>query len=294
MTKPTPNKSWHVREKRLALLLVMPVLILVVGFFVFPIGYSFYISFTHSDGTYFEWRGLENYLRVFRDPTFYQVLGVTLKFLMAVPLVILISIICSVLLYERIAGWKFFRIIFFLPSILSGIVIGTIFKTIFGYYGPVNQILQSVGMEPQLFFISANKSIWIIIAALVWSGFGYQTVLLLSGLNSISIEVFEAAILDGAGWWKRLWFVTVPNIRRVLGFVFIINVLYTFTSLYGFIYVLTGGGPGFDTTSLDYLVFQKAFSPSDLGGGAAISIVLFAIVGSLTVLQNKVFKITED
>jgi ABC-type sugar transport system permease subunit len=118
--------------------------------------------------------------------------------------------------------------------------------------------------------------------------------LLLSGLTAIDPAVFEAAALDGAGWWKRLWFITLPNIRRVVGFVFIINVLYTFSSLFGFIFVMTSGGPGYETTTLDYLVFLRAFSSSNLGSGAALAVLLFLFIGLLTVIQAKFFKLSDE
>jgi ABC-type sugar transport system permease subunit len=291
---PNPLPLWHQRENRIAFGAVLPALILVLGFFVYPVGFAVFISFTKSNGVYFDWRGLDNYLAVFQDPTFYKVLIVTLKFMVSVPLVVLFAVFCSVLLFEKIRGWRFFRVVFFLPSVLSAAVIGIMFRSLFAYYGPVNSLLGLVGTGPISFFVESSYSIWIIIFALVWSGFGYQSVLILSALNSIAPEVFEAAALDGAGWWRRLWSITLPNIVRVLGFVFIINVLYTFTSLFGFIFVMTAGGPGFETTSIDYLVYQKAFSASNLGGGAALAVVMFGIIGVLTLLQSKIFKVSED
>ena len=160
--------------------------------------------------------------------------------------------------------------------------------------GHMEQALALFGVEPIQFFTNGTTAIAIIILALVWAGFGYQSLLLLAGLTAINPAVFEAAAIDGAGWWKRLWYITLPNIRRVLGFVFIINVLYTFSSLFGFIYVMTAGGPGFDTTTIDYLVYLRAFSSTNLGSGAALAVILFIFIGSLTLIQNRVFKLGAD
>jgi ABC-type sugar transport system permease subunit len=273
---------------------VLPALIVVVGFMIYPVLFAFYISFNKSNGRTFEWVGLDNYIRLLTDPLVHGVFLTNLKFLISVPLVIFVSIIVSVLLFERVRGWKFFRVIYFLPNVLSAVVIGIMWKQIFGYYGVVNTIIAGLGLERIQFFTTGNLAIAVIIVALVWSGFGYQSLLLLSGLTAIDPAVFEAAALDGAGWWKRLWYITLPNIRRVLGFVFIINVLYTFTSLFGFIYVMTAGGPGYDTTTIDYLVFLKAFETGNKGPGAALAVLLFLFVGLLTLLQNKVFRIQED
>jgi multiple sugar transport system permease protein len=260
----------------------------------FPVAFAVFISFTKTNGLRYEWRGLDNYIALLTDPVVHQVFLNNLKFLISVPLVIFAALVVSVLLFERARGWRFFRVIFFLPNVLSVAVIGIMFRNAFGYYGGINQALGIFGIEPIQFFTNASTAIAIIILALVWSGFGYQSLLLLSGLSSINASVFEAAALDGAGWWKRLWYITLPNIRRVLGFVFIINVLYTFTSLFGFVFVMTAGGPGYETTTIDYLVYLRAFSSSNLGSGAALAVILFLFIGVLTLIQNKVFRLQED
>ena len=282
------------RERVFATLAVLPAFLVVVGFMAFPVGFAVYISFTKTNGLTFEWRGLDNYFALFVDPIVHQVFLNNFKFLISVPLVIFVALISAILLFERFRGWKFFRVIFFLPNVLSIAVIGLIFRNAFGFDGAVNQFLGLFGQEPIQFFIDADYSIAIIILALVWSGFGYQSLLLLAGLTSINPAVFEAAAIDGAGWWRRLFYITLPNIRRVLGFVFIINVLYVFSSLFGFIFVITAGGPGFETTTIDYLVFLRAFSSTNLGSGAALAIVLFLFIGVLTLIQNRVFRVQKE
>lgn len=283
------------RQSRLiATLAVLPGFFIVIGFMAFPVLFALYISFTKTNGLTYEWRGLDNYFAIFVDPIVHQVFLNNFKFIISVPLVILIGLLSAILLFEGIKGWKFFRVIFFLPNVLSVAVIGLMFKNLFGFDGAVNQLLAVFGEEPRQFFIDADYSIAIIILALVWSGFGFQSLLLLAGLTSISPAVFEAAALDGAGWWRRLWSITLPNIRRVLGFVFIINILFTFTGLFGFIFVMTAGGPGYETTTIDYLVYLRAFSSNNLGSGAALAVVLFLFIGLLTLFQNKVFKLQKE
>jgi len=275
-------------------LAVIPSFIIVAGFMAFPVMFALYISFTKTNGLVYKWRGLDNYLGMLTDPVVHQVFLNNFKFLISVPLVIFVALVSAILLFEQFRGWKFFRVIFFLPNVLSVAVIGLIFTNAFGYDGAVNQFLGLFGTKPIQFFIDSNYSIFIIILALVWSGFGYQSLLLLAGLTSINPAVFEAAALDGAGWWRRLWSITLPNIRKVLGFVFIINVLYTFASLFGFVYVITAGGPGYETTTIDYLVYLRAFSGNNLGSGAALAVMLFLFIGVLTLLQNRVFKLQKE
>ena len=282
------------QSKLIGTLAVLPSFIIVAGFMAFPILFAVYISFTKTNGLTFDWIWFENYKSLFTDPVVHEVFLNNFKFLISVPLVIFVALVSAILLFEQFKGWKFFRVIFFLPSVLSVVVIGLIFRNAFGYYGSVNQFLGLFGMEPKQFFITSNYSILIIILALVWSGFGYQSLLLLAGLTSINPAVFEAAAIDGAGWWRRLWSITLPNIRRVLGFVFIINFIYTFSSLFGFIFVITAGGPLYETTTIDYLVYLRAFSSSNLGSGAALAVVLFLFIGLLTMVQGRVFKLQRE
>ena len=282
------------QSKLVGTLAVLPSFVIVAGFMAFPVMFAFYISFTKTNGLTYDWRGLDNYIAILSDPIAHQVFLNNFKFLISVPLVIFSALVCSILLFEQFKGWKFFRVIFFLPNVLSVAVIGLIFRNAFGYDGAVNQFLGLFGNEPMQFFIDSNYSILIIILALVWSGFGYQSLLLLAGLTSINPAVFEAAAIDGAGWWRRLWSITLPNIRKVLGFVFIINILYTFASLFGFVFVITAGGPGYETTTIDFLVYLRAFSSNNLGSGAALAVLLFFFIGLLTLLQNRVFKLQKD
>ena len=272
---------------------VAPALALLVGMLLYPIGYAIWLGLNETDGVSYRWVGLDNYTAIFRDETVHQVFLTNLKFLIAVPLVLLFSILCAVLIYEEVWGWKLFRVVFFIPSVLSTAVIGLMFKTFFAYDGPANKLLAGLGRAPTDWFSSGRTAFAVIVLALVWSGFGYGTLLLLAGLSSIDPAQFDAARIDGAGWWQRAWYVTVPQVRRVIAFVSIINVAYTFTSLFGFVFVMTAGGPGFETTTLDYLVYQRAFSGNQLGGGAALAVLLFLWIGVLTVVQLRVFRASD-
>lgn len=275
-------------------LAVLPPFVLVVGFMSFPVLFALFISFTRTNGLTFDFRGLDNYAAIFVDPLVHQVFLNNFKFLISVPLVIAVALISSILLFEKVRGWKFFRLIFFLPNVLSVAVIGLTFKNFFGYDGAVNQLIGVFGQEPIQFFIDANYSVGIIVMALVWSGFGFQSLLLLAGLTAIDPSVFEAAAIDGAGWWRRLWSITFPIIKKVVGFVFIINILFTFSGLFGFIFVMTAGGPGYETTTIDYLVFLRAFQSNNLGSGAALAVVLLIFIALLTVVQNRIFRISKE
>ncbi|MET0589951.1 MAG: sugar ABC transporter permease [Naasia sp.] len=291
--RPPRMAPWQRRERMIGLAAVMPAILLVIGFMIYPVVYAVWISFNRTNGVTFEFIGLGNYTKLLADPLLHKVFLTNLIFLVSVPLVILAALVCAVLLYERVRGWKLFRVLFFVPNVLSTAVIGLMFKTLFSYRGPINAVIVAGGGQPIDFFAGAGSAIFVIVMALVWSGFGYQTLILLSGLSSINPEIFEAATVDGAGWWQRLWYVTLPNIRGVLALVSILNVLYTFTALFGFIFVMTAGGPGYDTTTLDYLIYTLAFSSTRLGEGSALAVMVFLLIGGLTLIQLRVFRASE-
>lgn len=275
------------KEQLQALVAVLPAFLLVVGLMLYPVCYAIWISFNKSDGLHWKFIGLDNYKNLLTSPVVHEVFFVNLKFLAAVPIVIFIASVCAVLLFEEIWGWKFFRVIFFVPNVLSAAVIGLVFRTAFAYDGPFNAVMKNFGYKPIDVFSQPNLAITVIVIALVWSGFGYQTLILLNGLMSIDPDVFAAAQLDGATWWQRFWYITLPNVRSQIAFVSIINVLYTFTSLFGFIFVMTAGGPMYSTTTLDYLIYQKAFAGFQLGEGSALAIMVFGLIAILTLLQTR-------
>lgn len=270
-------------------LAVLPALLVIGALMLYPIAYSFYLSFMKTDGLTFQFVGLGNYAGLLRDDDFWRVLLNNFLFLLSVPLILIASLICAVLMYEQVWGWKLFRVVFFVPSVISAVVIGLLFRNFFAYDGPVNQLLERLGVPVVDWLGSGQTAIAVIILALVWSSFGYGMLILLSGMSSIDPHVFEAARLDGASWWQRVRHITLPLISRPMRFLSIINVIYTFTSLFGFIFVMTSGGPGYETTTVDYFIYLKAFAGFDLGGGAALAVLLFLIVMLLTMVQFRLF-----
>lgn len=282
-------------EQRFAYLAILPALLLISGLLLYPIIYAIFVSFNRTvNGIQFDWIGLDNYARLLRDPTLWRVLGNNFVFLISVPLVIIAALFTATLIYEEVWGWRFFRVVFFMPSVISTVVIGTLFRQLFDYDGPINDILVGLGNQPIDWLARGSTSIYVIILVLVWSGFGYGMLILLSAMSAIDPAIFESSRLDGANWWQRMRYITVPLIAKVLAFLAVINVIYTFLSLFGLIFVLTNGGPGYETTTLDYFIFLKAFSGFDFGQAAALALMLAVITLGLTVIQLRVARFGEE
>ena len=283
-------------ETAFSWLAVMPVILALLVFMAVPIINVVYHSFTLWDGLKAKFIGLENYAYMFTNGDFWHIMGNNALFLIAVPLIIMISLIVAVLIYEEVKGWKFFRSVFFLPYVLSAVVVGYLFRSLFAYGGPINQILGSLGMEALKtdWLSSRGTAIFVIILAVVWTQFGYGMLVYLAGMSSISPSVFEASKIDGANWFQRFVHVILPMLIRTTEFLVILNTIFVFTSLFDYIYTITRGGPGYDTMPINYWIYMKAFRSNEMGFACALALVLFGILLIISLIQRKIVNKADD
>lgn len=278
------------RQGLVGVIYILPAMLLYTCFVLIPICCVFVYSTMEWNGMGdMTFIGFDNYIDIFKSSSFWVSLLNNLKFfILGVPLWTIFPMIVAVLLHEEVKGWKFFRSAFFFPTVISTSVLATLFKTFFMYDGPVNKIMAVFGLEPFEWFANGNISIALITLAVNWMGFGSAVLIFLSGMANFSEEIFEAAHLDGAGWWRTLKDIMIPLLRPTLQFVIMLNIMGVFTGMFGFIFMITGGGPGYDTTVLEYLLYTKAFELHDMGSASALSIILFAIVVIVTIIQRKI------
>jgi ABC-type sugar transport system permease subunit len=256
---------------------------------VLPIGETIYRSFTNWDGLTSSFIGLQNFRLIFQNPVSNQVFVNSVIFLLSVPLILAASVVTAVLIYERVLGWRVFRFLFFIPAVLSPVIVGALFSTFFLPSGLVDKMLSPVGLSTFPWLSSPWPARAVVILALVWTSFGFGMVVVLSTMATIDPALYDAAHIDGASWWTRLTRITLPMISGALQFLSVINVIYTFTSLFSFVYVITAGGPGFATTTVDYFTYVTSFENGQFGYGAALAVLLFLIVLVLTIVQVKLF-----
>jgi len=282
--------------KRKALLIsllgIAPVVLVLAVFRAYPLGSVIYNSLTNWDGLFrHDFIGIRNYVRIFHSGYFWLTLGNSFVMFVNVPIQVLVGLVVSMLLYEKTLGWRFFRSLYYLPQIVSAVIVGYLFALFFAYDGPVNAIFRFMDAPRLAVEWLGNRvtAIGVVITALVWINIGWQGVLMLGGMSAIDPAVFEAARIDGAGFFRRTFSIMLPMIGRVIEYSFIYSVAWTFTGLFPFIYSITNGGPGYDTTTLDFLVYQKAFRESSgLGEACALAVILLAIVSGLTVIQRAI------
>ncbi|MHB1929719.1 MAG: carbohydrate ABC transporter permease [Acidimicrobiales bacterium] len=267
----------------------MPAAVFVIGLMVAPIVATVYHSFTNWDGLTSNFIGLRNFRLLFNNPIVGKVLLNSVIFLISVPLILLVSLVVAVLVYEKVPGWRVFRFLFFIPNVLSPVIVGALFSTFFLPGGIIDGPLRLVGLGQFAWLSHPWAARVVVITALVWTSFGFGMVVVLSALTTVDPALYDAALVDGASWWRRLRSITIPMISSSLQFLSVINVIYTFTSMFSFVYVITAGGPGFATTTVDYYTYITTFENGQFGYGAAIALLLFLIVLAMTVAQVKLF-----
>ncbi|MBV6624545.1 MAG: sugar ABC transporter permease [Rivularia sp. (in: Bacteria)] len=264
-----------------------PALILLGVFVIGPIGYLFYLSFTNGSFTKdgMTWVGLKNYLRLVLNPDFSQVMWNTVYFTVATVIPsIVIPLLLAVLLNRNIILRGFLRTSYFLPSIVSLVAAGLGFRWLFQNEGPVNALLNSIGIDSIPWLSSTVWAMPVIILLSIWKQLGFNMVVFLAGLQAIPVSRYEAAELDGANSWEQFWFVTLPGLRPTLIFSTITTVIFTLRS-FEQVYVISGGGPLNSTNLLVYYIYQEAFGQFDFGYAAAAATVLLAITIVLVYFQ---------
>jgi len=280
------------KERTMAYISVLPVILIILAVRGYPMLVAVTRSFTNWDGMFKNaYIGLSNYRSIIISGEFWLMLRNSAILLIYLPLQIFFGYAVALLLYEEVFGWRFFRALFYLPEVLSRVVVGFLFAVMFGLNGPLNQALRAIGMD----FMAINwlgkapSALGVIILSLVWSSIGWQSILVLGGLSSVPPSIFEAARIDGAGYWQRLFLVVLPQLVRVTEYSCIMSVMWIFTGMFPIIHTLTKGGPGYETTTVDYMIYVKAFvTGTQLGAACAVAVILMIIVLLLTKLQMSI------
>ena len=263
--------------------LLAPAVIWVLVFSIWPFLNTIYLSFTNARPLRTpEFTGLTNYVQLFADERFrYAVVTSLLYVVICVPLLTFLPLFLALLVQRNVPGISLFRTTYYFPVSASVVVVGIIWSWLFDSRGLVNETFQFLGLTQTPVNFLINRWLIIVSAALltVWKGLGYYMVIYLAALGNVSRELHEAAAIDGAGWWRRFWNVTVPGVR---GAMMLISALITVAAIRVFteIYVLTNGsgGPGGQAQSLVMLIQQTGKGLNgNLGFASAVSVILFLL-----------------
>lgn len=267
-----------------------------LGFFAFtliPVFFSFGLSFCEWDSAHpISFVGMENFKRLLTDQTFHISLKNTLFYTVwTVPLTIVLSLGMALLLNQEIKGRVVFRSIFFFPYVASLVAICVVWNMLFNPdMGPVNCLLSALGVkELPRWTASVKWALPTVIGLSVWKGAGYYMIVYLAALQGVSREIYEAAVVDGAGGVKRFFAITLPMLTPTTFFVTMMLVISSFR-VFDTIYIMTGGGPGRATNVLVYDIYNTAFVKFQFGYASAISMVLFLLVLIITLIQFRAEK----
>ncbi len=269
---------------------IMPWLVGFLAFIIVPMISSLYFSFSKYDLLSIpRFIGFSNYIRMFfQDGKYWVSLRVTFTYVLAgVPLRLAFALFVAILLNKRYKLIGFYRVVFYLPSLLGGsVAIAVMWRQLFGLDGALNSFLQLLGIEETISWIGdPSTALWSLILLHTWQ-FGSSMLIFFAGLKGIPATYYEAAIVDGANAWQKFIRITIPLLSPVIFFNLVMQTINGFRA-FTQAYIVTGGGPINSTLFYALYVYRRAFEYFEMGYGSALAWILLFIIGVFTALIFK-------
>lgn len=260
---------------------------------IYPVFSSFHISLLEWDIFSKEkpFVGLENFARMLQDKTLHKALGNTFKYIIiCMPIGLVLSLSIALMMNSIQKGSGLFRTLYFIPYIASVVAVAAVWKWMFMKSGGlINSLLGAVGLPAQPFMNSTSQALPVIASNIIWQMLGFQIIIFLAGLKQIPRTFYEAASIDGASKWQAFRHVTVPLLNSTIVYLTVmagIQTLQVFTQIFA---ISPGGtgGPLNSTLSMVLYIYQKAFKSFDMGYASAMTVLLFAIIMTISLIQMK-------
>lgn len=270
-------------------LYVAPVVLIAGVLLYFTIGFAVYASMTDWNGlTSMEFIALDNYVQLFQDRTFHTALRNTLIYMVGtVSLQAILGLLIAVIAKEKLAGSNAFKALFFLPIAMAPAIVATVFKYIFeANYGALNQTLRALGLLDEsdvIQWLGADLGPYSMVIIGVFSWMGFSMMVYFAGLMSIPEELYEAAELDGAGWWRRLGSITIPSLRGTTSVLITLGIIGSLKT-FDIVWLTTQGGPGVSTHLLSTFLYQERQN-REAGYSSAIGVFILIAAFILAVVQ---------
>jgi ABC-type sugar transport system permease subunit len=258
----------------------IPYLLPAAGLIVFAFGYPMLklidYAFQTRPNVPGSVRTTANFKLSVEDPGFGEAVRHNLTLLAAVPILVVVALVLSMLLFSAGRAARVYRSALFLPYVLSIPVVGVTFGTLYGLNGAANEVLRGVGLGgiAQDWLGDPSYALWAVLTVIVWKEFGFGVLLFTARMASIEPDLYDAARVDGARWWSMHRFVTLPALRQVIVIFAVIEAITMLSWVFGYIYTMTKGGPGGATTVMEYLIWTQGFAASNLGLGSATAVIL--------------------
>lgn len=280
------------KRKWLPYLLVSPYIIFVAAFVLLPVIFSFILTF-HKWNIIapMKFIGVDNYTRLFHDRLFWVSVVNTLKFLLLhIPLQLAVALFLAVLLNQKIRAAAFFRASFFMPVIVSGVVVTILWQQLLGLdSGIINRLLTTIGLSKVGWLVNPDIAIYSIAVMATWKNVGLYVILFLVGLQTVPTQYYEAAKLEGATKWQQFYHITLPMINPTVFMVVILSTIGGF-SLFIEPYIMTGGGPLNKTLSAVLYIYKQAFQYYNMGYSATLGFFYALMVMLVVVVQKRVIE----
>lgn len=278
------------KKNKLELLLyILPGILLVAFIYTYPIIMIIKSGFFQI-GRKTTGFTLSNFQTLFQTPSFIS--GIKNNFLLitAVPIIVVFSILFAAILYDRIKGWKFYRLIIFMSYVLPVPVIGIIFVYIYQLNGILNTSLKFIGLDflVQDWLGNPKLVIWTIMTIIIWKMLGFSTTFLLARMMSIEKDLFEQAEIDGCNWFQKNIHITIPQCSRTIGFLATTNIVTVLAWVFAYLYTTTKGGPGVASMVTELVIYNYAFVSFNFSMASATAFILLLVSVTFIILQTRI------
>ncbi len=271
-------------------LYLAPATLFLALIFFYPIIQVIRLSFLQTEAVGGPILSTNNYQLVFEDPVFWRGVKNNAELILTVPIMTVLGLFIAILLFEQIAGWKVYRTLIFMPSILAVPTVGLAFVYLLGMNGIINTLLRSIGLGAITREWIGNAT-WVIPSiglVIIYREVGFGVILFLARLMSLDKEILEAAEMDGANWWQKHTFITIPQLAAVIEFFVVVELITMLSWVFGYVYTMTGGGPSFASTIMEFYIWKHAFAFRTPGMAAAVAVILLIIATVFILLQLRI------
>ena len=261
-------------------LFLLPALAVLIVFFFIPFFQTFGLSFFDYSSSIYNptFNGVDNYVKLFKEPIFYKVMFNTFMYLViAVPFLVIFPLFLAILINQKIRGITLYKILLYLPVIVSIVVAAIAFKWLYAGQGILNYLLTIFHLEPIGWLVDTKWALFSVAIVTIWKGIGYYMMIYLASLMSVPQDLYEACDIDGANFLTKHLTVTIPHIMPTIALVSTISTI-SAMKVFAEIYVMTKGGPLNSTKTIVYYIYERAFENLDLGYASALAVVLLIVV----------------
>lgn len=279
-------------KKYVPYLFILPAIVILTIFFFIPffqtIGLSFY---NYSNSIYNpQFAGLQNYVQILHSGIFYQIMGNTFLYLIiAVPFLVIFPLFLAVLINQKIRGITLYKILIYLPVIVSIVVAAIAFKWLYAQEGILNYFVSLLGFNPIGWLTDSRFALLSVAIVTIWKGVGYYMMIYLAALMSVPQELYEACDIDGANFLTKHLTVTIPQILPTIALVSTISII-SAMKVFVEIYVMTKGGPLNSSKTIVYYIYERAFENLDLGYASALAVILLIVIMAFSLVNIFVFE----